>query len=102
MKHIRKWLAYFVSLVFARRRAILTLLERTSIIMASQAEHAQELRNLKDQNERNRQEVLAKIQTLQDALDNAGNTTEEVNTAMTDLKASVQAADDDVVPPVQP
>lgn len=65
--------------------------------MATQAEHAQELRDLKSQNDKARQEILDKIAALEEALATAGNTTEEVDAALADLKASVQI-DDDIVP----
>ena len=70
-------------------------------IMATQAQLAQDLRNLKDQNEKARVEILAKIQALEDALANAGETTPEVDQALADLKASVQT-DDDIVPDAPP
>lgn len=65
-------------------------------IMATQAEHAQELRNIHAQNEKARTEILAKISDLETALANAGNTTPEVDEAVAALKASVQT-DDDIV-----
>lgn len=65
-------------------------------IMATQAEHAQQLKDLKIQNDKARAEVLAKIAALEDAVNNAGNTTPEVDAAFADLKASVQT-DDDIV-----
>lgn len=67
----------------------------------SQAETAQELRDLLAQNEKARVEILAKIQALEDALANAGNTSEEVDAAVQALKASVQT-DDDIVPDAPP
>lgn len=63
----------------------------------TQAEVAQELRDIKAQNEKARAEVLAKIQTLEDAIATSGNSTPEVDEALADLKASVQV-DDDIVP----
>ena len=60
----------------------------------SQAETAAELRAIKDQNEKARLEILAKIKALEDALAAAGNTSDEVDAAVQDLKASVQADDD--------
>ncbi len=66
-------------------------------IMATQAELAQELRDLKDQNDKARAEVLQKIADLEQAVTNAGNTTPEVDTAFQALKESVQT-DDDIVP----
>lgn len=67
----------------------------------SQAETAQELRDIHAQNEKARVEILAKIQALEDALVTAGNTSEEVDAAVQDLKASVQT-DDDIVPDAPP
>lgn len=63
----------------------------------TQAELAAELAAVKVQNDKARAEVLAKIQALEDAIANAGNTTPEVDAALADLKASVQT-DDDIVP----
>lgn len=62
--------------------------------MATQAQLAQELRDIKTQNEKARTEILAKIAALEGAIENAGNTTPEVDTALAELKASVQADDD--------
>lgn len=69
--------------------------------MATQAEHAADLRALKDQNEKARAEIVAAIKALEDALANAGSTSPEVDAAMADLKASVQA-DDDMNPDTPP
>ncbi len=66
-------------------------------IMATSSEHAQSLRDLKAQNDKSREEILAKITSLEEAVVNAGNTTPEVDQAFADLKASVQT-DDDIVP----
>lgn len=63
-------------------------------IMATQAEHAQQLRDLKAQNDKARTEQQAALQKLQEALDAAGGTTAEVDAAMADLRASIQADDD--------
>lgn len=62
--------------------------------MATQAEHAQQLRDILAQNEKARTEVLTRIQELENALANAGATTPEVDEAMAALRASVQADDD--------
>lgn len=74
-------------------------------IMATQAELAQQIRNVTLQNEKARAEIVARVQELQDALDNAGNTTPEVDEAMSNLRASVQADDDmnpDATTPTEP
>jgi seryl-tRNA synthetase len=63
----------------------------------TQAETAAEIRAIKDQNEKARLEILAKIKTLEDAIETSGNTSDEVDAAVQDLKASVQT-DDDIVP----
>jgi len=60
----------------------------------SQSQLAAELTAIKDQNEKARTEILAKIAALEEALANAGNTTPEVDAALADLKASVQTDDD--------
>lgn len=75
--------------------------------MATQAEHAQALRDLREQNEKVAAEQAAALQRLQDALDAGGNTTPEVEEAMAALRASIQAEDDlnpdtPVEPPVEP
>lgn len=62
--------------------------------MATQAQLAQELRDIKAQNEKARAEQLAAMKKLQDALDAAGGTTPEVDEALAELKASIQADDD--------
>lgn len=67
----------------------------------SQAETAQELRDIHAQNEKSRAEILQKIADLETALANAGNTSDEVDTAVQALKASVQT-DDDIVPDAPP
>lgn len=68
--------------------------KKLKLIMANQAEHAAELRALKEQNDKARAEVLAKIAALELAI---GQTTPEVDAALANLKASVQT-DDDIVP----
>lgn len=74
-----------------------SLIQKTNQIMASQAQLAQELRDLKAQNDKARAEVIAKITALEEAIANAGETTPEVDAALAELKASVQT-DDDIVP----
>ncbi len=66
--------------------------------MATQAEHAADLEALASQVERNRQEVIAKITALEEALAAGGGTSPEVDAKLAALKAAVQASDDDVVP----
>lgn len=74
---------------------LLTLIIIQLLVMAkTQAEVAQELRDIKAQNEKARAEILAKIATLEDAIITAGNSTPEVDEALADLKASVQTDDD--------
>ena len=62
--------------------------------MATLSTVTSELVALKAQVDRNRQEVLDKIAALEDAT--PAETTPEFDAALADLKASVQAADDDV------
>jgi hypothetical protein len=66
-------------------------------IMTTQAELAQQIAALTEQNEKARSEVLAKISDMQAALDAAGAVDPAVLAAFDALRASVQA-DDDIVP----
>lgn len=81
--------------------ALLFFNQKFDQIMATQAELAQELRTVTEQNEKARVEILQKITDLEAALIAAGNTTAEVDEALAALKASVQT-DDDIVPDVVP
>jgi (p)ppGpp synthase/HD superfamily hydrolase len=67
--------------------------QKADVIMVNQAELAQQLRDLKAQNEKARAEILAKIAALEAAIA-AGTSTPEVDAALADLKASIQADDD--------
>lgn len=53
-----------------------------------------QLQGLKTQADKAKAEVIAKIAALEEAINNAGTTTPEVDAALTDLKASVQGLDD--------
>lgn len=75
--------------------------DRLEHLMATSAQHAQDLRDLKAQNEKAAAEQAAALKKLQDALDAAGGTTPEVDEAMAELKASIQA-EDDLNPDEQP
>lgn len=81
-----------VTITFAGMDRIFNLLET---IMANQAEVAEQLRTMTAQNEKARQENLAKLAELQAAIEAAGNTTPEVDEALAALKASIQADDDE-------
>lgn len=75
--------------------------------MATAQEHAQALRDLKTQNEKAAAEQAAALKKLQDAIDAGGATTPEIDQAMAELKASIQAEDDlnedtPTTPPVEP
>lgn len=79
------------------KKSLLLITKTLNKMAKSQAETAAELRAIKDQNEKARVEILQKIKDLEDALANAGNTSQEVDDAVQALKASVQT-DDDIVP----
>lgn len=83
------------------REILASIADLKGKLMTTQAELAQQLRDLKDQNDKARAEVLSKIADLEAALANAGSTTAEVDQALADLKASVQI-DDDIVPDAPP
>lgn len=70
------------------------VLHNQGVIMTTQAELAAELSALKAQVDKVRAEVTEKVQSLEDALNAAGTVSPEVEAALADLKASVQAADD--------
>lgn len=65
------------------------------VIMATQAELAQSLVDLKNQMVKVKNEIDTKIQALTDALNNAGATTPEVDAALADLKSTLQSLDDE-------
>jgi len=73
------------------------LTEKTKIIIMTQAEELQLLKDLKAQNEKAKAEIVAKIAALETAIANQGNTSPEVDAALVDLKTSIQGTDD-IVP----
>lgn len=72
--------------------------------MSDQAQLAQDLRDLKEQNDKSRAEVLQRFAELEAAIVAAGNTTPEVDEALAALKTSIQTDDDLIAdaPPVEP
>ena len=62
--------------------------------MVTQAEHAQQLRDLKDQLTKAHGEITSKISELEAAIAAGGGTTPEVDTLMQELKDLVQLSDD--------
>lgn len=60
----------------------------------TQEELAQQLVDLKDQNDKANGEIAAKIVTLEAAITNAGTVSPAVEAALADLKTSVQTSDD--------
>lgn len=71
---------------------ILTRLERT--IAMNQAELAQAIKDAAAQATKAKEEIVAKIAALEDAIANGGATTPEVDAALADLKGVVQTLDD--------
>jgi phosphopantetheinyl transferase (holo-ACP synthase) len=78
------------------------LIERLDTLVETNAELAVGLAELKDLNERDRAEVLAKLAALQEAVDKAQNVDPGVLAAFLDLKTSMQARDADVEPEAPP
>jgi archaellum component FlaC len=68
-------------------------------IQMTQEQLVAELAALKEQNEKAKAEIVAKIATLEEAVIAAGNLTPAVEEALTSLKTSVQSTDD-IVPDV--
>ena len=62
--------------------------------MATQAELAASLVALKDQTDKAKAEIVAKVAALEAAILAGSATTPEVDLALADLKASVQGVDD--------
>lgn len=77
-----------------------------SNIMVTQAQQAQSLLDLGTQLTKAKGEIVAKVQTLEDAINAGGVTSPEVDAAMAALKGDVQDLDDlnpdVVVPPPAP
>lgn len=63
-------------------------------IIMTQQELAQALNDVSTQLDKVFGEITAEIQKLEDAINNAGGTTPEVDAALTSLKAKVQTLDD--------
>lgn len=63
----------------------------------NQQELAQFLADLKAQVDKSKTEITDKIAALEQAINNSGTTTPEVDAALADLKTSVQGVDD-IVP----
>lgn len=81
---------------------VLSAIDRLrELIMENQTELANQLRGLKDQADKARAEIVAKIAALEAAMANGGPVTAEVQAAFDDLKASVQTVDD-IVPDAPP
>ena len=86
-------------------RHVVQLNHKVERLMATQAEVAQELRDLKVQNEKDRQEnaafiaeLRARIAALEEAVNNQANASDELVAAKDELKASLAARDADVEP----
>ncbi len=84
----------FTFIVKLNEKALKKINLKLEKIMSTQAELAQELRDIKAQNDKARQERLDHVATLEQAIIDAGNVTPEVQEALDALKTSVQADDD--------
>lgn len=89
------------------RELLYSIFSQLNQINMNQEQLLTELNQLKDQVEKTRIEVAGKISNLEEAIINAGNVTPEVETALQQLKASVQLVDDIVpdaveLPPAPP
>lgn len=70
------------------------IIDKLNLILMNQQELAQALTDLQTQTDKAKAEVLGKIAELEAAIAAAGSTTAEVDTALANLKASVQGVDD--------
>ena len=71
-----------------------TIIKKLNQIIMEQKDFALQLTALKDQAEKAKAEILAKVQSLEDALDAADDVAPEVQAAFDELKASIQGIDD--------
>lgn len=80
------------------------LIKLTEQIMATQKEHAEQLRGIGTQLGKVKNEITQKLADLEAAIANAGNTSQEVDDALAELKTGVQHLDDlhPDAPPVPP
>jgi chromosome segregation ATPase len=75
-------------------RILAMLQANTETIMATQAEHAAQLRAMGEQLAKTKQEILDEVSALKTALEAGGGTTPEVDAAMQSLQDAVQQLDD--------
>lgn len=74
-----------------------SIIKKLNEIIMNQQELAAELKAVKEQNDKSRAEIIQKFADLEAAITAAGNTTPEVDDALSALKASIQT-DDDLIP----
>lgn len=67
---------------------------KVDTIMANQAEQAAKLRTLASQLNKSKAEIIAAVDTLKQAIEAGGNSTEEVDDATAALETAVQGLDD--------
>jgi chromosome segregation ATPase len=71
-----------------------SLLDLKGTLTMNQQELAQALDDIKAQADKAKDEIVAQVASLEDAITAAGNVTPEVQTALDALKGSVQSLDD--------
>jgi len=74
-----------------------SIIKKLNTMALSHAELAQQLTDVATQVEKSKAEITTKIADLEAAIQNAGNTTQEVDNALAALKTAVQGVDD-IVP----
>lgn len=94
-------MALFNFIVKQDQELLKQIIHKLNCMAKSQSEVAQELRDIKAQNEKARTEIVQKIADLEAAIVAAGNSTPEVDTALEELKVSVHA-DDEMHPDAEP
>jgi len=77
-----------------RRWLLRPVLHQLEKLTMNQAELAQALTDLKTQADKAKQEIVNKVADLEDAINNAGSTSPDVDAALAALKSSVQGLDD--------
>lgn len=97
MMHDKK----LATLLLGMKDLLYTIFSQLNHIQMDQQQLAAELAALKAQSEKSKTEIINKIDTLEDAIVNAGQVSPEVQEALANLKTAVQGVDDIVPDEVQ-
>ncbi len=80
-------------------KCLQSIIHKVNHVIMTNAEFVEKLKALKDEAAKSKGEILTKISALEEAVNNAGNVSPEVEAAFNDLKTEVQGIDDIVPDP---